>query len=500
VRSLHQLSLMLNRPMRIPSPASIPLLQVFIFLCALLAVQLVEGTDPYFAVLMLAAQVFGVMAFNTLGGMSHVAGSFCLFSLLANMSVPEIAHAIVGQPGDFNLPVSLKVGAVCAIFYASLYAAARFMVLLPSPRPYLDRVNFSLIELRALSWISISLATYIAILALRAVAGGAMVQNGTTLAFLQHFYPVLNPLSVILATHTCLRTTQGRSAMNWEVVVILAAATVPGILSASKEGMLTPLLCWMIVCATDRYRFTRSQATVLAGVLVLGWVFVYPYSQNARDAVRSARTVSERISTIVAFIRDPTAFESEADIGDPTESEYGESAAKLNIISRFSLLRSNGMLASADDHEGFTGIDRYLPAFLEIIPHFLWPDRPNPVSPNELGHKAGFRLTRDDATTGIAIASPALFYDIGGWPGLPVYTVLGFGLFFYALHCLVGKAAQSVWGLMLIGGTAMIAGPTSPSNLIEIVEQFVTVFGTLVVVLKIVSWASQSLLTGPVME
>ena len=481
--------------MRIPCPISLPLIQVFLFLCALLSLQLVEGTDPYFAVLMMMAQVFGVMAFNALGGMSHVAGSFCLFSLLANVTVPEIAHSIVGQPGDFRLLASLKVAAVCAIFYASFYAAARFLVLLPHPRPFLDRVNFSLSELRALSWIAAIL-----FVSLQFVAASAEVKNGSALAALLHFYPVLDPLSVILATYVCLKTTQGRSAMNWELAVILAAATVPGFLGASKEGMLTPMFCWLIVCGTFGYRFTRPQVAVLAGLLGVVWFFVYPYSQDARDAVRGAPSFSERISTIVAYFRDPSDFANAADPIDPTENEYGRSAARLNIVQRFSLLKANGMLVNSDDHEGFTGIDRYLPAFLEIIPHFLWPDRPDPISSNELGHKAGFRLQRSDTTTGIAIASPALFYDIGGWLALPVYTFLGFELFFYALRCMVGKAAQSVWGLMLIGGTAMNAGPALPVTLIEIVEQFVTVFGTLVLVLKIISWASQSLLTRPVTE
>src|SRR5580658_8508198 len=99
--------------MRLPCPTFIPLMQAFLFVCALLVVQLVEGADPVFALLMMAAQIFGIMAFNTLGGMSHVAGSFCLFSLLPNVTVPEIAHAIVLEPGDFNLPSSLQTAGVC---------------------------------------------------------------------------------------------------------------------------------------------------------------------------------------------------------------------------------------------------------------------------------------------------------------------------------------------------------------------------------------------------
>src|SRR5580692_6731882 len=149
--------------MRLPFPTSIPLIQALFFCAVLLTVQLLEGTDPIFAVLMLVAQLVAVMAFNAGGGMSHVTGSFCLFSLLPNVTVPEIAHAIVRQPGDYHVLQPVTTAAVCAVFYASLYAAAKFAVALPHPTPLLDRIQFSLTELRAVSILSSGLALAISI-------------------------------------------------------------------------------------------------------------------------------------------------------------------------------------------------------------------------------------------------------------------------------------------------------------------------------------------------
>jgi hypothetical protein len=475
--------------MRIPCPTFIPLMHAFLFLGTLLVVQLVEGTDPVFALLMMAAQIFAIMAFNTLGGMSHVAGSFCLFSLLPNVTVPEIAHAIVLQPGDFNLPASLRTAGVCAVFYASFYACARLLVQIPTPRPFLDRVKFTLIELRAISLIAMLGAAWFVIA--RGTTGE--VVNGSGLAAIQHFYPVLSPLSVVLATYVCLKSTEGRSAMNWYVAIVLAVITLPGVLGASKEGMLTPVFCWLVVCAIFGYRFTRPQVAALAGVMLVVWFFVYPFSQNARTEVRTATTYSEKIAITEHYIIAPSDFPSEAENTDPDLAEYGESSAKLSIVQRFSQLRSAGMLISADEVQGFTGVDRYLPVFLFIVPHFLWPDRPDPIFSNELGHKAGFRMARNDLSTGIAISSPALFFDIGGWLALPVYTILDFGLFFYGLRCAVGYAGESVWGLMLIGATAMIAGPCMPSSPIDILINFVMIFAVLVVTLKILSYLSETM-------
>ena len=482
--------------MRIPFPTSIPMMQALLFFGGLLAVQLLEGTDPAFAMLMLIAQVFAVMAFNALGGMPDVAGSFCLFSLLPNVTVPEIAHAIVRQPGDYHILEPLKTSAVCAIFYASIYLVARFVVMLPHPLPLLDRVKFSLNELRVVSVLSAILSLAIMTAALAA----GEVRDGTILAALQHFYPLLNSLSVITATYVRLKSTDGRSAMNWYVALILAAAIIPGVLGASKEGMLTPPLCWLLVCAAGRYRFTRPQVAVLAGFLVVVWVFVYPYSQNARDVVRSARSFPERIAVIVAYFRNPATVEDTASNIDPDTSEFGESSTKLSIVQRFSLLNSAGMLVNADNTEGFTGIERYFPAFLAIVPHFVWPNRPVPIASNELGHKAGFKMGANDTTTGIAISSPALFYDAGGWLGLPVYTVLDFLLYFFVLRSIVGNATQSIWGMMMIGATAYISGIFFPSTPIVFIEQFLAIFAFLVACLKIVAYVSESLFARPVTQ
>jgi hypothetical protein len=92
--------------MRVPFPKSIPLRPLLAVLAAVLLVQLFQGTNPVFVVLMLIAQLSAVAAFNRLGGMTHMSGAFCLFAILANVTVPELTHLILGQPGDFNLVLS----------------------------------------------------------------------------------------------------------------------------------------------------------------------------------------------------------------------------------------------------------------------------------------------------------------------------------------------------------------------------------------------------------
>src|SRR5215472_15502320 len=101
-----------RRSMRIPFPKFIPLGSLLIFLAVMVLVQLIQGTDPAFAALMLVAQFAAVVGFNHLGGMTHMAGAFCLFAVLPNVTVPEITHILLGQPGDYSLQYPLITAGV----------------------------------------------------------------------------------------------------------------------------------------------------------------------------------------------------------------------------------------------------------------------------------------------------------------------------------------------------------------------------------------------------
>src|SRR3954447_13154818 len=140
--------------MRIPFPKSIPLLPSIAFLTVVLLIQLFQGTDPVFAGLMLIAQLGAITAFNRMGGMTHMSGAFCLFAILPNVTAPELTHMALGQPGDYNLEHPLATAGVCAVFFVSVSVAALLVSMTRPARPYLDRVTFSILELRIISALS----------------------------------------------------------------------------------------------------------------------------------------------------------------------------------------------------------------------------------------------------------------------------------------------------------------------------------------------------------
>ena len=96
---------------------------------------------------------------------------------------------------------------------------------------------------------------------------------------------------------------------------------LPGLLNASK-GDAHPLVCWIMVTASSRHRFTWFGTLGLVAVLFVAWGFVYPFAQNARYEVRDAELLSDKAAMVVQFIRDPTRFPTTLRLlGNPTNLE-----------------------------------------------------------------------------------------------------------------------------------------------------------------------------------
>lgn len=479
--------------MRIPFPSYISLKPLLVVLSVVLCIQLIEGTDPVFAVLMLIAQACAMIAFNFLGGMTHMSGAFCLFAILPTVTVPELAHLALGQAGDFNLVHPIETAGVCAVFYVCLMIAARFVSLIRRPIALIDRLRFSLLELRIISVLACAIALSFQ---LKALTLGHPLEDGSLLAAINHFYPFLIAISVMMSTYVRIAETEGQSVISGFVGFLLVMAVVPGMLSASKEGILTPLLCWIIVVAASRHRFSWYGVLGLCAVLYVMWVYVYPFSQNARFPVRAANTLSEKVSLIADYFQNPSQY-GDVYSSSTSSSEFGFETSKVSIVARYSTLPSIDMLIDADQKLGYTGIERYLPVLVSVVPHVIWPNRPAPITSNELGHKAGFHIGVEDTTTGIAIGTPALYFDLGGWLALVVYTLLCFGLFFLISLRLVGTAETGVWSLVVVGTEANIAGNAAPDYMFNLAIMFVCTFIATLAILKVVGYTASGLISRP---
>ena len=73
--------------MRLPYPTRININHVLIVAVLLLFAQLLDGTDPVFALLASLSLVLSALTFNVLDGLSTTSGAFVFF-----MAIPDVYH------------------------------------------------------------------------------------------------------------------------------------------------------------------------------------------------------------------------------------------------------------------------------------------------------------------------------------------------------------------------------------------------------------------------
>ena len=96
------------------------------------------------------------------------------------------------------------------------------------------------------------------------------------------------------------------------------------------------------------------------------------------------------------------------------------------------------------------------------------------------------------------IGSPALFFDVGGWLAMAVYTILSFAAFFYVTRRVIGTTDKGIWALVPIGTEAHIAGAATPATMFSLFIMFLGMFLVTIALLKMISYITQSLIARPV--
>jgi hypothetical protein len=101
-------------------------------------------------------------------------------------------------------------------------------------------------------------------------------------------------------------------------------------------------------------------------------------------------------------------------------------------------------------------------SFGNLVPHFIWPDKPELVGGNTYAHEIG-GLSEDDTTTGISFSPSGEGYHLARWYGVllvaPVLWIMLFTLFDW----MCGDAQTAPWGLLAI----VIFAHQAPEGMLE---------------------------------
>lgn len=493
--------------MRLPFPTSISIHKTLIFAAAVFVVQLIQHTDIYFAVLFFAYIMLSTITFNVAGGFSRASGTYVFWFALLTCIVGGLWKLVLVEPGNSNLitpDVTLATYVVSmAMILCALKISHRFTRNAPgvSSLIHADNVNLNHAALGCL------IASELAANANSFLPHG----NGSFMSIVNQ-ENVFLPIAILLGTVYTIRSSGGRRSVSLLTTVCGALIFVyGGLIAYSKQGMFTPIVCWGVAAASQRYRLRRSQLVALGAFAVYSVMVLSPLSQVGRAIVPINATAYQRLLVSVDLLSHPVRLHQQYDamLGGPDvtgrepafSSSYFDSPQGL--LDRLNIIKSDDRLVSYTLQGHTVGKTRVVYYFLNWIPHFLLPNKDALMPPgiinagNTYAHETGGFLAPDDYTTGISFSPSAEAFHMDEWEGIIIVGTFVWTLLFITVDAICGDLRRSPYGLLAMVAFAHVA----PESLIGNLVYFIF-FTNLAIVIAIVFCAyfapiMGQLLAGP---
>jgi hypothetical protein len=443
--------------MRIVYPTRLNINHVLIVVLFLLFAQLLDGTDPFFALLGSASLVFAALAFNALNGLGTVSGAFVFFMAIPTFVLLIFLKVFYWEPSDRHFERPLMTITATALGWAGIMAAAGLSRRFSTRR---NIVKFTARDLENLKNTSagllvIGLFSQILLTNYNTYANGSI---WTALSQLNIFIP----MATILATYYEICISRGKRSMNWIVLVSILYVAGFGFIAASKQGMYSPFFSYFLVCAALEYRFRPLQVILIVGWLAFAVGFLFPWAQYARSMTRQA-TLTGTVDATLNLLRDPNTIPAMyAWYADSLRANEDINQVSLcydhphGILDRESLICQDDRLIDLTQHTGPIGGQYLIGGFEMIVPHFIWPGRQNVSLGNLYGRETG-EESQEDVTTSVAFAPVGDAYREFGWSGVVVVMPMLYFFTFIILNGVFGDARESPWGLVLVAYAAFAA-------------------------------------------
>jgi hypothetical protein len=445
--------------MRIPFPERIPLKYVAVFATILCVIQQLEGTDSYFSLCCFGFITLAGLAFNTAGGFSRASGGYVFFYATLTAIIGWITKALLGERADSNLllptlTVTVYV-ATMAVITISVYISRR----ITRRKAFLgsiltDQNSATAVIGCAVIGAIISLATTL-----------TERTEGTALSFAAQVNYFASLAILIGVTYEVRRSGGARSLTLPVILAFLFSFVLNGVIGFSKEGLFTPIFCYLLAAASVGFRFTGRQVVFGSIGLYLLVYFMVPYSQYGR-AFRAEHqggaAFVETLDAVVTLMSDLGSVRSEYLAESATTEErdadaHGYFDHSQGLVDRLHMLSPDDELINATNE----GKNLYGPyplwySVYNAVPRVFWPGKPIYEFGNLYAHEVG-GLADDDFTTGISFSAAGQAYHMAKWFGVFVIAPPIFILFFAYFDSLCGDVRKSPWGLLSLSYFAHLA-------------------------------------------
>jgi len=429
--------------MRIGLPERVSPGKTVIFAVVGLMVQQIQHTDILFSALYFAFVILSMLAFNTAGGFTRIAGSYvACFSLLVCI-FGVTWKMVLGEAGETNLSAP-ELTMTCYVVSMGMFLVVANFLKGADFRSYefgaggrSQGLNYTAAGLGCLV---ISIAINVADLLFGISPGGILSALRQLDAFL--------PLGIMLSTIGAINDSHGKRTMNFVNAIGMTLMFSVGLSGFSKQGMLTPLVCWLIAVVYKKFDLRRTQIIAIAFGAFMSFYVFSPLSQ-ARDLKPDGLNFAEQLLFgIDSIIHIQTVREHIKEQGDTPPAHSYYNTAQNALIGRLNMIGTDDALINFASGVEPLGMETVWNGFLNFIPHALAPNKKLPLSGNYYAHEVGGLLAPDDFGTGISFSPVAESFRIEHWIGLLAVLPAVWFLMFTTAEFICGDLKTSPWSLL----------------------------------------------------
>jgi hypothetical protein len=436
---------------RVYLPTRISPSKSIIFAGALFCIQLLEHTDFIFSILFFSFLVLSVIAFNEGGGFSRAGGAYVFFLSMLVVDIGVLWKAFLGEPADSNL-LSPQLDMLC-------YSVSMFMLLIVN---YLSKKLFGRPYGIAPTESDYSLAA-LGALVLGFVQTGfnqlGVGGEGSVLSLVNQLGQFF-PLAILLGTITAVRKSGGLRTISFTNGCAMAVSFLIGVTGFSKQGMLTPFVVWFmgILFARANLRIVHYLAIACFAIFAFR---IAPLIADGRNIAPQGSNLYTRGQVVLATMENLDASRAKEDATLQQELEAVGKIGYYNepqgFIGRLTMISVDDAFLNYADGQQHIGYDPVVAFYANLIPHFIWPDKPVPKGGNYYAHRIGGFLAEDDDTTGISFSPIPEAYYIDGWRGLILLMPCLAFIAFASIDYICGDFRRTPWGLIITVTIAHLA-------------------------------------------
>jgi hypothetical protein len=444
--------------MRLPFPERIPLQYVVLAAAILAALQQLQRTALLFSIFSFLFVVISAITFNVAGGFTRPSGSYVFFYSVLGLMVGLFYKAYLGEPADSNLrnpilTIEVFTGGISAMLLAVIVSQR-----ITRKKPFLASVvKDKDMKNAAVGAFAFGLFLFILNNVVPHENGSVLSAVGQLDRFLQ--------MAIIVGTVHAIKQSGGRTAFSPLVVVALAVTTFAGFITFGKQGMFTPLLCWLVAATSMRLRVRPYQIGIGLVAMYVIFHFLVPYSEWGRNQLPEKATLQDRVGLSITLLSDLSGVREQYLAGSEDAGGGGDdSGTNMNyynesqgFFDRLTMVGPDDVLIDYTSRGNYYGVSVIPAYFANWIPHFLWPDKPGLPSGNLFAHEIGGILGDEDYSTGISFTPSGEAFHLAGWAGVLVIAPLIWILVFTVFDSLCGDTRKSPWGLLTIALFAHVA-------------------------------------------